>query len=667
MRLCITPVIRLVVAAILFVGVLFYWHFSGGHLQVMAQVSTAPTFIVYVENPAVGEPTIPTLHGQALFTMRVTGHGVDQIETISFVLLEDEVDVGTLECSGAFVEAFRWNGHCDTMGYPNGEYTITPYMTMRDHQVAVLLNASGTIATFGPVVINNMFTVARPAVDGAVVSGYTPIEFEATGELASVTATITSRDTNAVTDVFLTATDTQPNNYSKWQGTWDAAGSENGDYHIAFDATSFDGIVRERLVTRSVTVQQPTSCAPHMTCGAWSVCGADTLQQTRTCHDGCGAYTTETQDCTDLLTSPAVVEDASSIPPAITLIQPAHSSIVSGQTVLRATTAGTAHSVVFFYRRAGTAIDIRIGAAQASPRDHNVWGRLWNTNEVPNGAYYVFARVIGADGFVVMSDSPVGVIVQNDEATSTPSNMTPPSAGDFGAVDSDGDFLTDDEEGALGTDVNNPDTNRDGMSDATRLFGRDEAAVRESLDRLVSIGRLTIEQANDIRSRLDGSFLEQPTQRGIESPDTLRITKIENNFPRIGETQLVIRGIGPADTYITLFIYSNPIVVTTKTDASGNFTYTLDSDLLDGQHEIYVTITDETGKIREKSSPFSFFVRQAQAVSEAEYLRGDVNVERVSKEPIQNFVRLAVIIILSIIAALGIGWLVKQRSKSEQS
>jgi len=73
---------------------------------------------------------------------------------------------------------------------------------------------------------------------------------------------------------------------------------------------------------------------------------------------------------------------------------------------------------------------------------------------------------------------------------------------------------------------------------------------------------------------------------------------------------------------VTIFIYSYlPVVLTTTADADGNWQYDLDSALADGEHEVYVTVTDDTGKIQGKSNPLSFFVAEAVAVTEQEFFK----------------------------------------------
>ena len=67
-----------------------------------------------------------------------------------------------------------------------------------------------------------------------------------------------------------------------------------------------------------------------------------------------------------------------------------------------------------------------------------------------------------------------------------------------------------------------------------------------------------------------------------------------------------------------------PLVLTVKTDSAGNWIYNLQDNLVDGRHVAYVAVTDDTGKILEKSRPLSFFIREAQAITVNEYLKEQI-------------------------------------------
>ena len=76
----------------------------------------------------------------------------------------------------------------------------------------------------------------------------------------------------------------------------------------------------------------------------------------------------------------------------------------------------------------------------------------------------------------------------------------------------------------------------------------------------------------------------------------------------------IITGKALPNSFVTLYIFSTPIVVTLKTDADGSWAYRFDKELEDGEHEVYVGVTDNAGKIVAKSEPFTF-VKEAEAFS----------------------------------------------------
>jgi len=80
-------------------------------------------------------------------------------------------------------------------------------------------------------------------------------------------------------------------------------------------------------------------------------------------------------------------------------------------------------------------------------------------------------------------------------------------------------------------------------------------------------------------------------------------------------TQVSFAGKALPNSFVTLYIFSTPIVVTVKTDISGAWHYTLDSELPNGDHTLYVASVDASGKILAKS-PAVPFIKTAEA---AEY------------------------------------------------
>lgn len=190
------------------------------------------------------------------------------------------------------------------------------------------------------------------------------------------------------------------------------------------------------------------------------------------------------------------------------------------------------------------------------------------------------------------------------------------------AFDSDGDGLPDDIEKRLGTDPNKPDTDGDGFLDGAEVASGYNPLGPGNLEKKLTPTEKAI---------VNKTSLEQPRISAETVNENLKIKKIENiktaDAAAAASTNLKFEGQALPNDVVSLFIYSvMPIVVTVNTDANGNWVYELDKTLVDGKHEAYVVINDEHGKIESKSSPFSFFVKEAKAVSQSNFIKTDINI-----------------------------------------
>jgi len=172
-------------------------------------------------------------------------------------------------------------------------------------------------------------------------------------------------------------------------------------------------------------------------------------------------------------------------------------------------------------------------------------------------------------------------------------------------VDSDGDGISDAEEERLGTDVLISDSDGDGFSD--------EDEIRNGFDPL----RYSSGDKSD-RITFESPKEEVGIQRSEREDMRYVVRSVERVMSRTedGEDRVatVISGTGTPNSYLTLYIYSDPIVVSVKTDSDGNWKYELDRDLEDGDHEVYVAVTDNLGRITAQSKPMPF-VKTAEAVT----------------------------------------------------
>lgn len=110
----------------------------------------------------------------------------------------------------------------------------------------------------------------------------------------------------------------------------------------------------------------------------------------------------------------------------------------------------------------------------------------------------------------------------------------------------------------------------------------------------------------------------------------------------------VIHGKAAPGTTVTVTIYSTPYTVTVTADASGNWTYTPDTALESGPHNIVASITDQSGQTQTATSAF--------VVASSEVQSGGATAE--NPIPVSGTVETTLLLILigSLFVATGLYW-----------
>lgn len=165
--------------------------------------------------------------------------------------------------------------------------------------------------------------------------------------------------------------------------------------------------------------------------------------------------------------------------------------------------------------------------------------------------------------------------------------------------DSDKDGVSDyDEVNLYNTNPFSADTDGDGFIDGTEI----------------SLGY------NPLNASREALITYQsPIDSGTVREDLLTVDTLTTLTPDTpGELpKAFLSGKGLPNSFVTLYIFSTPIVITVKTDTDGNWNYIFDKELENGEHEVYVGITDNSGNVIAKSTPLPF-VKSAEA-----YTRSD--------------------------------------------
>jgi hypothetical protein len=205
--------------------------------------------------------------------------------------------------------------------------------------------------------------------------------------------------------------------------------------------------------------------------------------------------------------------------------------------------------------------------------------------------------------------------------------------------DTDGDGISDyDENHVYHTNPHNPFTSGSVLADGERvLLGLDVHATD------------TIPVA-----------VESPKVRGSEEPElfavhTVELVEGETTKVAAAETSgmLRVRGTAQPLSFVTLYVYSTPVVITVRADAAGRFEYTFEESFEDGSHELYVASVNNSGKILAKSSPVPF-VKMAEAVSFTPPPTSADPVERARHNGLAILLSLLLVVAVGSLLALGL-------------
>lgn len=210
-------------------------------------------------------------------------------------------------------------------------------------------------------------------------------------------------------------------------------------------------------------------------------------------------------------------------------------------------------------------------------------------------------------------------------------------------TDSDSDGIADADERALyGTDPRVADSDGDGVTDGVEITGGFDP-TDPAPERRISYG--------------------SPKEVGVVDAERLRITEVAPVIERDAgrgtpPVQARITGQALPESYVTLFIYSSPVIATVRTDADGSFTYTLTKDMVAGPHEVYVALTDNSGAVVAKSEPYEFVKREGSLTRgslESDPLPGGLSVPDPGQRDRSYYITLALVVLALGLVLIVIG------------
>lgn len=353
--------------------------------------------------------------------------------------------------------------------------------------------------------------------------------------------------------------------------------------------------------TSTSTTTTPPSCA--YDCSSWSACSSNGTQ-TRTCKkspDGC-----DEKD-----TPPPTSQSCTYTPPtcsyAYTKWSECSSAGMQYRDIKSYSPAGCVGGTAEELKRSCTYVSDQNSSTDSTSASDNTVQTEGSTNTEVNSSGGTGTSNTTADqpsqpantitGTQTNLPADISWSVNDDWKKKYFGSSTCPETACGENSDPDKDRLTNNDEVRYGTDPLNPDTDEDGKLDG------DEVASGSDPLKYSKIGEE------------DKIIYENPKEAGEVKRDICQVANVEMIDLEEGGKGIKISGKGPANSYVTVYVYSGqPVIITVKTDSNGDWTYVMDKELKDGNHEVYVAVTNNSGAIQAKSEPLPF-VKTAQAVA----------------------------------------------------
>jgi len=210
-----------------------------------------------------------------------------------------------------------------------------------------------------------------------------------------------------------------------------------------------------------------------------------------------------------------------------------------------------------------------------------------------------------------------------------------------------------------GGDLIYKDTNKDGISDYDSTYVYNIDPIKPSLvstyeGRKITASEKVLLGFDPSVTELVKVNKEQPVESKVAVVPTYKVKEVKLTEKK----QIALGGQALPNSFITLYIYSTPIIVTVKTDNNGEWQYLLDKELENGTHTVYTATVNNTGNIVAKSSGY-LFTKTAEAISfqDVPIAEASINVAKPGLlEGASLYLAIAafVLIVISVIVLIGV-------------
>ncbi len=549
-----------------------------------------PEETIVDQKPQVTLSAPATLTGASNITVSVAG-----ATTVSLVVEHTDTGSRNYLYNATRISTNEWRVNWLTAGYRDGEYVVNAriqnqYGSYVDGEVTVVLdNVPDTVDAANEVineVTDDALTEAQPTVpltlptlklrtsEGATVDGTERIEADISVDVASHVY-FYLRDPLSAVPRFVGA-GIKTTGSTRWYTNWYTNNTPNGTYKLFARAITPPGPIDSQLVTVTVANQVVSE--------ETTVAVSETERITTATNSLAEESETLKAPMERLTDTPDDVDEAGNI---------------STDAVADSTSQYDVAALLGVYREALDAELIRLGTAYRIKDEAAIARIRTRITKLVDQMVSTTPTDVRAELRTKLENAVADIITKYTAEVDRVGQLIEERNQNDVLKDTDKDGISDFDEVTLyNTNPLVADSDNDGFTDG--------AEILSGFDPL-----------SDVRESVIA--YESPKETGIFREDLLVIenvaaAEVATTTTAVVKDGILLTGRALPNSFATLYIFSTPVIVTVKTDAEGAFEYRFDQELEDGQHSVYVGITDNAGRIVAKSQPFGF-IKEAQAIT----------------------------------------------------
>ncbi len=213
------------------------------------------------------------------------------------------------------------------------------------------------------------------------------------------------------------------------------------------------------------------------------------------------------------------------------------------------------------------------------------------------------------------------------------------------------------------------DSNKDGISDYDSIYVYNinptkPSPVSSYEGKSINASEKILLGFDPTQSKIVKINIEQPLESTAFVVSSYKVKEVMLTEKK----EVILKGQALPNSFITLYIYSTPIIVTVKTDSKGEWQYVLDKELENGDHTVYTATVNNSGNIIAKSSPY-LFTKTAEAATLKDVPMMETSVDANKPGLLEGnniYVIIVFVAIVIIVVLILVGLISKRKEQIEE-